>query len=162
MAIHTGNLKLVEFLIASGADPNANLWMELFTPLECAILISTSIMKVLVNAGAQVKGSSALTLAASHRKTEAISYLLDCGAPIDQVLDRTSALCIAASRGNNEVVKLLLEKGADVDVKDGDGKSACELAEANQHHVCARILRDASVGASGNGSDLTHRVCNFL
>lgn len=162
MAIGTGNLKLVEFLIASGADPNANLWMELRTPLECAVLISTSIMKVLVDAGAQIKGSFALTLAAYHGKTEAISYLLNCGAPIDEVLDSTSALCVAASRGHVEVVNLLLEKGADVDVKDGDGKSAYELAEANQHHVCADILRDASVRASGNGSELTHRVCNFL
>lgn len=72
------------------------------------------------------------------------------------------ALCVAASRGQVEVVKLLLEKGTDVDVKDGEGKSACELAEANQHYVCANILRNASARASGNGSELTHRSCNFL
>lgn len=146
IACGANKLELVKFLIANGADPNANLRSGTHTPLECAILSSTLILKALVNAGAQIKGRSALQMAACHGKTENISYLLECGAPIDEVPDNIyqSALCEEASRGNVEVVKLLLEKGASLDVKDKNGKSALELAEVNKHDVCADILREAS------------------
>lgn len=146
MAIGARNLELVKFLIANGEDPNPNPRSGWHTPLECAILSSTSIMKALVNAGAHIKGRSALQMAASHGKTENISYLLDCGASLDEVPDDVykSALCEAASNGNVEAVKLLLKKGAHLDVKDRNGTSALELAETNKHDICVDILREPS------------------
>lgn len=106
-------------------------------------------MKALVNARAEIKGRSALQMAAYHGKTAATSYLLECGAPIDEVpiegfSDCRSALCEAAFEGHVEVVKLLLKKGADVDVKDTNGKSALELAETKKLDICVDILREAS------------------
>lgn len=106
-------------------------------------------MKALVHAGAEIKGRSALQTAAYHGKTAATSYLLDCGAPIDEVPNDGSSVCRsalggAAFQGHVEVVKLLLEKGADVDVKDTNGKSALDLAEMKNRDVCVDILREAS------------------
>lgn len=156
MAIGADNVELAKFLISQGADPNANLRGESYTPLECAALSgSTSLVKVLVNAGAQIKGRYALQLAAHEGKTEIISYLLDCGAPIDEApnigLGISSALGEAASKGHVEAVKLLLEKGANVDVKDMFGKNALELAEMHKHDVCVDILREAREEHAGEG-----------
>lgn len=150
MAVSAKKLELVKFLIAHGADPNANLSMEKFTPLECAVSSTTSIMMALVDAGAQVKGCSALQMAAGDGITEAISYLLDCGAPINEIPNSSSnykfatALCEAALQGHLDAVKLLLENGADVNGLDRNGKTALELAEMNKHDACIDILRDAS------------------
>lgn len=149
MAIGADSVELAKFLIAHGADPNANLRGGLHTPLECAALSgSTSVVKALINAGAQIKGRYALQIAAHEGKTEVISYLLDCGAPLDEApkndLGISSALYEAASNGHVEALKLLLEKGADVDVKDMYGKNALELAERNGHDVCVEILREAA------------------
>lgn len=146
MASVADNLELVKFLIAHGADPNANLRNGRHTPLECAVLSSTSIMKALVDAGAQIQGHSALQMAACYGQIDHISYLLDCGASIDEVPDGVyrSALSEAALNGNVKAVKLLLEKGADLDVKDRNGKSALELALINNRVACADVLREAS------------------
>lgn len=146
MASTADNLELVKFLIAHGADPNANLRSGRHTPLECAVLSSTSTMKALVDAGAQIQGHSTLQMAACYGKTDNISYLLDCGAPIDEVPHGVyrSALSEAALNGNVTAVKLLLEKGADLDVKDRNGKSALDLAMKNNHAHCVDILREAS------------------
>lgn len=146
MASVADNLELVKFLIAHGADPNANLRSGRHTPLECAVLSSTSTMKALVDAGAQIKGHSALQMAACYGKIDNISYLLDCGAPIDEVPCGVyrSALSEAALNGNVKAVKLLLDKGADPDVKDRNGNSALELALMHKHVVCVDILREVS------------------
>lgn len=105
------------------------------------------LVKALVNAGAQIKGRYALQLAAHEGNTEVISYLLDCGASIDETpnidLGISNALGEAALKGHVEALKLLLERGANVDVKDMYGKTALELAGMHEHDVCVDILREA-------------------
>lgn len=146
MASVGDNLELVKFLIAHGADPNANLRGGRHTPLECAVLSSISTMKALVDAGAKIQGHSALQMAACYGKTDTISYLLDCGATIDEVPHGVyrCALSEAAKNGNVTAVRLLVEKGADLDVKDRNGKSALDLAMKNNHPFCVDILREAA------------------
>ena len=80
MATVADNLELVKFLLAHGADPNANVRSGRHTSLECAVLSSTSTMKALVDAGAQIQGHSALQMAACYGRIDHILYLLDCGA----------------------------------------------------------------------------------
>ncbi|MFO0808831.1 MAG: ankyrin repeat domain-containing protein [Gemmataceae bacterium] len=54
---------------------------------------------------------------------------------------RTSALHEAARGGHVEVIRFLLDRGADASLRDGDGKTALDVATANNRDVVAAILR---------------------
>lgn len=147
MATSADNLDIVIFLLAHGADPNANLRNGRHTPLECAVLSSLSIMKALVVAGAEIQGHSALQMAACYGRVDHISYLLDCGALIDEVPNSVyrCALSEAALNGNVQALKLLVDRDADPNVKDRNGQTALELAMMYEHKACIiSILREAS------------------
>jgi len=47
--------------------------------------------------------------------------------------DGLTALMVAASTGAEEMVALLLELGADAGLRDGEGRTAADLAFANGH-----------------------------
>lgn len=147
MALSVDNFELVIFLIYKSADANANLRGELNISPECAALLrSMSLVKALVNAGTQIKGRFALQLAAHKGKTEVISYLFDCGAPIDENPDTdlviSGAPSEAALKGHLEAVKLVLEKDVDVDVKDMYNKTAPKFAKIHNHIDCVDIFRE--------------------
>ena len=59
---------------------------------------------------------------------QAISYLLDAGARIDDRDDRgRTALMIAAEGGHEEIATMLVARGADASLKDKAGKRAADL-----------------------------------
>lgn len=102
-------------------------------------------MKALLDAGAQIQGHFALQMAACYGRIDNISYLLDCGALIDEVPYGVyrCALSEEALNGNVQVVELLVNKDVDLDVKDRNGMATLELAMMNDNTVCVDILRQA-------------------
>lgn len=145
---------MVQFLLSRGADPNANLSGHINSTLEVAAITSSiPVLDALLDAGAALRGHSALCNAAEYGRLDVVGHLLDRGAAIDEVPDHKgisefdreqgvkNALCMAASNGQVEVVKLLLERGADVKVMDSKGKSAIEVAAEGKHFGCVEILR---------------------
>lgn len=144
---------LVRFLISHGADPNRNLRGESRSALECgAYSSSIPTLKLLLDAGAQMKTRSALTIAARKGRTDVVAYLLDRGAEIDEIPDNEdiydndrqygigNALSIAAREGKVDVVRFLLERGANRTVQDTLGKKPLDLAKINNHAKCVEIL----------------------
>ncbi|KAF4609414.1 hypothetical protein G7Y89_g15864 [Cudoniella acicularis] len=149
LSVGADDLDMVQFLLLRGADPNANTSGGISSALELAASVSSiPVLDALLNAGALLKGRSALPKAAGRGRTDVVAYLLDQGAAINEIPDNPdilenawelgvkNALCAAAWRGQSEVVKLLLERGADNSVKDTNGRSALELAETEGHESC--------------------------
>jgi ankyrin repeat protein len=145
---------MVQFLLSRGANPNANLLAHIDSALEVAASsASITVIDALLDAGAALKGRSALCEAAGEGRADVVAHLLDRGAAIDEIPENSdilevqraqglkNALGVAALEGSLEVVKLLLERGADVKVKDSKGRSALQLAEAEKHEAVAEILR---------------------
>ncbi|HWE52924.1 MAG TPA: ankyrin repeat domain-containing protein [Bryobacteraceae bacterium] len=89
---------------------------------------------------AELKASGGKLLAefAGNDNTEGVRQLLDRGVPVNAPYDGdeyfgipadSTALHVAAWRAAHNTVKLLIERGAAVNVKDGNGRTALELAE---------------------------------
>ncbi|KAL2831797.1 ankyrin repeat-containing domain protein [Aspergillus cavernicola] len=124
--------------------------MNIWTALERAAAWNTiPAIEALLNSGAVMKNRRALARAAGHGRSNVVSYLLDRGAPIDEVANNPdifegyevrNALCEAAFRGQPAVVELLLERGADPSIKDTEGRSALEPAEMQGHQSCLDVL----------------------
>ena len=53
-------------------------------------------------------------------------------------------LMMAAHKGRYEIAKLLLEKGADTKIKNNDGKSALQIAQAAEHEEVAKLIVEHS------------------
>ena len=117
-----------------------------------------SVIKALLDAGANLKGSLALTFAAGEGHRDAMAYLLSRGAHIDEVPNPElvtprhheaglrNALCEAAAKGQAAAVKFLLERGADIDMKSSTGQSALELAEEAGREDCVVVLKEYGAG----------------
>lgn len=155
LAVGSDKVSLVRWLLAHGADPNANLRGETYTALELgAIHASTETLGLLIRHGAQVQNTSALKLAAYYGRLDVVEFLLDHGAAIDEIPDNDhiydaerekglgNALHTAAREGKDGVVMLLLKRGANRDVKDSLGKSALELAESSGHSSIVSMIQE--------------------
>ncbi|KAH8426518.1 ankyrin repeat domain-containing protein [Aspergillus melleus] len=155
VALLHGHLNYIEFLLAHGADINAEFPDQ--SPVRAAVRCDDddeTVMKrirFLVDRGAWVKGSGALTSAAGLGRLDAVAFLIENGADADDLEDEsteinrtnTSALLAAAESGHEPIVRLLVKHGADVSHRDDLGRSAVDLAESNGHARLAGLLRQA-------------------
>ena len=83
----------------------------------------------LIQAGLDRNGDPLLVGAIMGSHTEAVSILIDAGAPINQKSrNGYTALMYAVAYGNPEIVKLLLYRKADVTLKNPEGKTALQQA----------------------------------
>ena len=117
--------------------------------------------------GSDLKGASALIIAASHGNAEIIRMLVDAGASVNHVLPEQgsfseisagmSALYVAVKKEYPEIVRLLLDAGANVNhvlpeqgfrSRDMNGASALITAVLLGNAEISRILVDA--GANVN------------
>ncbi|KAH8432114.1 ankyrin repeat domain-containing protein [Aspergillus melleus] len=154
VAAREGDVELVQFLLSRGADPNSPNFANPFNNAieTAAISGSIPVADALLNAGAVLKGRSALTKAAGWGHVAMVAFLLERGAAIDEIpvnpyiveepweRDEKNALCEAAWRGQAAVVEFVLEKGADPSIRDTKGRSALELAKAGGHESCVKLL----------------------
>ncbi|KAJ3459084.1 hypothetical protein MRS44_015157 [Fusarium solani] len=113
----------VQLLLAHGADPDLADYTDA-TPLHLSIAKpgGLAIAKMLVQAGADLDlpgcrrwGNSPLMIAVANRDMEATKFLIEAGADMDFISER-SALQIAVETRNVEIVKFLLNKGADPNI----------------------------------------------
>ena len=118
IAAQTGNLFDVIRLIEEGADP-----------------VSTS---MLANQG----GSTPLFKAAWAGHLEVVTYLVGCGANINE-LDASFGINpfhAACMEGRLEVVKFLAQNGADIHMLDKRGNNAYYLAERRAHDNIQKFI----------------------
>ena len=68
----------------------------------------------------------------------------------------TTALAIAARNGSIGIVRLLLLHGADINIKDGNGKTALQLAHEQGHAEVAEMLEQVEKGGLAVFKKRTH------
>jgi ankyrin repeat protein len=136
------NEHMVRWFLNHGIDPNANTYGDRTAISDACRIAPLSIVKLLVEHGANVKDKDVVAQAAIEHnlgvseRLEAINYVLDLGAPIDMYANVASinkpdslffsyvattgletALQHAVKGGNEDMVKLLLGRGADKNLK---------------------------------------------
>ena len=90
-------------------------------------------------------------LAAEAGQEDIVRFLLEKGADINEMgwEDPTdpregeelgSPLHKAAANGHEGVVRILLQSGAEVDLKDAQGRTALQLAEAHEYREITKLL----------------------
>ncbi|WP_378940948.1 ankyrin repeat domain-containing protein [Mesorhizobium sp. ANAO-SY3R2] len=140
-AAFEGDEQLVRVLLDHGSDPNEPDGTGKGPLVYAAAKGLVPIVRMLLDAGADVNRVYAHKLTAlmwaagypnivvAHDGLAMAELLVARGASIHAVDDRgRSALMIAAERGHAEMVGWLLAHGADASLRDGQGKTAADLA----------------------------------
>ena len=144
-----GSPQLVRDLISSGGDANFSDNYGT-TPLAIAAQHGqTENMRILVEAGANIRCEDAegwtLAHAAAHSlslTTEALELVLSWGFDINKPdNDGDTPLHIAAFDGNAMIVSHLLAKGAVVEVRDKEGKTPLDFARQKEHEDVVELLK---------------------
>ncbi|KAH7002454.1 ankyrin repeat-containing domain protein [Ilyonectria destructans] len=142
-------LDFLKFLLEAGADPNQDPGRMMITPLAMVAAFyktNTKVVDLLLKHGAKLEQSGALAAAATRNNEIMIRHLLARGsdhANDSYPLKTDFALHLAAKGGYVGVVKILLEHGVDANAKDGNGKTAAQVAkEAENEGEDRRAVQD--------------------
>ena len=147
LAIKTGNIEIINFLIDHGADINQMDRYSQNTPLTTAIShANPDIVQLLIQAGAninQVEGLDFTPLARSiigyrlssqeeqRNLLKIMRILIDHGANVSQSSSRGNVLLIEAVDNESvEIAKLLIDAGADINQIDANGYDWTPLTKA--------------------------------
>lgn len=139
---------MVEYLLSKKADVNAvSDDDDKYSALRMATAMkSLDILKVLVDAGADLEGKSASGATALHLATgdgseEVTKALLEAKASVATTdADGNTALLSAAGSGSSEVVALLLKARASLEAKNAAGQDAFKVAEAAESKAAVALL----------------------
>ncbi len=148
VAANKGDLETVGLLLDAGADPDAGGGFS--TALTEAITANNlELVELLLGYGGaspEATGehldTAPLTLACALGQKSVVESLLALGAKIDRACQRvvgklgdspfgeegSTALMMAAKHDHPEVVSVLLRAGADPNLRDGEGRTALDLA----------------------------------
>ena len=146
-AAQTGEeLKVVELLLAAGADPNAPNLIGI-TPVHCAAYRpEPEFLKALLGKGGNVlaqtrTGETPLHYAATLGSPATVKLLLEKGAKAGKA-DRfgNTPILFAAACGNLEIARLLLERGAFADDMNNDGGTPLNTAVRRQDREMVTML----------------------
>jgi len=127
------DLSMVQGLLDFGADPN-RAPKDLGPPIWS--VRSAAVLRVLLAAGADPYTTTgegrSLLLIGSFLEPQVTALLLRSGLRVDNLDPRTgdTALVSAVRTGNAQVVAMLLAAGANPAIRDGEGRSAIDLARA--------------------------------
>ncbi|HDR9180279.1 TPA: ankyrin repeat domain-containing protein [Burkholderia vietnamiensis] len=163
-AFRNRDLEAMELWLSRGADVDYEFGRFLEEAAERGDL---DIVKLLVKHNATLgimetdpdyDRNGALNMAVLGNYTEVAKFLIENGAPVNDISDFYGiALHSASARGNIEMVQLLVENGADVNLTPGPElkESAITKAFNNRHYEVANYLAD-------NGADMNHILENHL
>lgn len=153
------NIEWVELCLRYGADPNKHLCNDQHMSVLAAVAEQASLemAKILVNAGAKVKGSGCIVMAAQEGKLDMVQFFLEKGADINEVgiahpqdvryeEDMGTALHRAVFEGHGDVVRFLVDHGADLNIEDPKGRKPWDVARATGNAEMIDLLK--SCGAS--------------
>ena len=115
-------------------------------------------MEVLLEAGADVNqietlSHSPLTLAAERGQKEAIKFLIEKGADVNDVNHMYTALARAAMFRQHDCVNTLLKAGADVNMVVNMGYTALLYAAQSGSHSCVKLLIQAGADVNVRNTD---------
>jgi ankyrin repeat protein len=157
-AVRNGTQKVVELLIAAGADKNGKDSSDDKTPLHVAMESNQiKVVEWLIAEGADIMardsaGQTILHIAARLDRFETIAQLLarkELRKDSRDVMGQTP-LHVAATCGNFEATRLLIDKGVGIDMTDCEGRTPLHAAA---EHGKDRIVRYLVL----KGADVTVR-----
>lgn len=135
------------------------------TPLHDASDIS--IVRILLGMGLiideqDIKGCTALMIAANNSKPDIVNFLLYSGAnPNLKDNNNMTPLHYAAAGGHVEIVKAFLEVGARLEEKDNEGKTPAFLAAVNNRVSALELFIECGADKSVkdlNGEEMIHHA----
>ncbi len=133
-AAMAGGLKLMEKLIAKGANVNA-VTTEGYSPVVAAVVRQQpEAVILLLRKGADantvlIQGLTLLHLYAARDNIDVVKVLIEKGANVNAADDeKRTPLMLAANSGNTTILKYLVYKNADVSLKDKEEKTASDYA----------------------------------
>jgi ankyrin repeat protein len=167
-----GHPDMVQLLLDHGAPVNVRPENGM-TPLSIACMATreevmphfaatlsdrTEVVKMLLAHGADpdVRSPDGLTLLmhmAVDGPPQIVGALLENGAQANATGPKDiTALMLAAENGNVETIKVLLRHGANPAMKNGDGKTAQDFANASGQQAAAALLKTNPHGAPRGGN----------
>lgn len=144
----------VSFMLAKGANPTSPRLIDQWTPIQVSAMDSSNALTaLLIENGVQLEQSGSLQIAANEGRLETVRFLLDQGAPIDEIVRDDHApefeddangtsLHMAVTAGSESVVRLLLDRGANIALRDPRGRTALMRAEETKNEAITRILHE--------------------
>lgn len=144
------NIKIVQYLLSKGADPNQQAKnFGYISPLREAVFSCNFPMtKLLVENGANVNiltdnGSSILLEAVWNEKNiEIVKYLIAKGALVNKANDDGETPLLKSIAYNDpKMIKLLMENGADINITDGYGRTAITLAQDRNDVALLKLVQ---------------------
>lgn len=154
------------YLLANGADPNANNSRHENPLMIAAERGDTDFMQLVISAGASLEstdedGRTPLLRAIAADQWEAAAALLDAGADVSARSARgETALHIACSNHRGKHVKLLLDRGADPNAASETGQTPIMVAARIGDEEAVEMLTTA--GANVNAKDQYGRTALML
>lgn len=85
-----------------------------------------------------------LFVAISKGDVVTIKKFIEYGVDVNESKNGVTPLMLAARFNNAEIAKLLIERGADISVKDQNGRTALQLAEAIKATQVIEVIKAAS------------------
>lgn len=177
---NSGPPEVIQVLLEAGADVSlkchqgtSNLFQALFVPLrrekvddDCFLLPTivgendVEVVKLLVNAGADVGEQDLLHLAAALPSKEIFEVLMDAGGDgyvNERNVDGDTPLHVAVRLRNKEVVEVLLKvNGVDVELENDEGLTPSQSACVNLHRLMVRdgksLKQEDAEGLSKNSA----------
>ena len=162
-ACKTGHLKIVELLVAHGANINRG---GIFSPLKTAVSSwQPEVVRYLLRVGARIEPNM-MQQAAWRGHSGILQQLIDAGAGIHHTdADGTTPLHSAAKKRDSELTRMLIAAGADVNARaralNASGQTGTPLHEAAKAGNEKTIHMLLQAGANPKIKDLWGKTYDY-